>query len=162
MTEYLQKSFDMAFSNGLQSLHLGATLYVLTILLSSIWYVARVRAWPSAEGHLLRDQPRSLTTLQHGADREELASYARYRYSVNGSSYEGVQVSLWKGATFWATQSAIRHLPRQAQQTSTGNILVYFNPNRPERSLIVRPGWGSIAVLWSLSILTVGYYVWRW
>lgn len=162
MTEYLQRSVDMAFSNGLQSLHFWATLYILTILLSSIWYIVRVRAWPSAEGHLLRNRPSSSSTQLHGADIEDHASSALYRYSVNGSPYEGARVSLWTEKIFWSTQSAVRHLPLHAQQALTGNILVYFNPKRPERSLIVRPGWGSIVCLWSLSIFAAGYYVWRW
>ena len=162
MTEYLQRSFDLAFSNVLQSLHLWATLYLLTVLLSSIWYFVQVRAWPSADGNLLRALRSSSTTQPHGADRESHSSSPLYRYSVNGSPYEGFQVSLWTGAAFWLTQRSIRNLPRQAHQAAAGSIIVYFNPKHPERSLVVRPGWGSITILWSISFLVAGFYIWRW
>ena len=60
MLDYLQTMFDLALRKELQGLHFWATVYVLVVLLGTLWHVLRVRRWPSTQGQLLRWRHRSV------------------------------------------------------------------------------------------------------
>lgn len=162
MIEYLQKMSYIAFSNSLQGFHFLATLYLVFALLSSAWYVVRVRTWPSADGNLLRDEPRSSSNAAYWAKQRVYTPKYLYSYSVNGRSFEGSEVSLWRNVSFSLGYNAVSVLPSQVRPDPSGKIRVYFNPRRPQNSLLLKPGRASIVVLWLLSLVAASFYIWRW
>jgi Protein of unknown function (DUF3592) len=162
MLEYLQHMFDLALRKELQGIHFWATLYVLIVLAGTLWHALRVRGWPRVEGQLLDLGIRPLGTPELGTCDQDYVPSALYRYQVNGRSYEGREISIWKMSASGMLRNTAKLLPRQVRPSETGKVPVSYHPRRPQKSVLLRPGWTSIALLSALMVLTVAFYVWRW
>jgi Protein of unknown function (DUF3592) len=160
--DYLQRMFDLALHKELQGIHFWATLYVLIVLAGTLWHALRVRGWPRVEGQLLGLGIRPLGTPDLGTSDQDYVPSALYRYQVNGRSYEGREISIWKMSASGMLKNAATLSPGQVRPSATGKVPVSYNPRRPEKSVLVRPGWASISLLSALIVLTAAFYVWRW
>jgi hypothetical protein len=87
---------DLALRKELQGIHFWATLYVLIVLVGSLWHALRVRAWPQTEGQLLSLGTRPLGSSGLDTRNQDYVPSALYRYQVNGLSYEGREISIWR------------------------------------------------------------------
>lgn len=152
----------LALHKELQGIHFWATLYVLIVLVGSLWHALRVRAWPHVEGQLLSLGIRPLGSPDLGTSDQDYVPSALYRYQVNGRSYKGREISIWKMSASGMLKNTANLLPDQVRPSETGKVLIYYNPRRPNKSLLLRPGWASISVLSSLIFFTAAFYVWRW
>ena len=162
MLEYLQRMLDLALHKELQGIHFWATLYVLIVLIGSLWRALRVRGWPRVEGQLLSLGIRPLGTPDLGTSDQDFVPSALYRYQVNGRSYEGREISIWKMSASGVLKNTANLLPARVRPSPTGKVPVYYNPRRPKKSVLLRPGWASISFLSALIVLTAAFYVWRW
>ncbi|MGE5866875.1 MAG: DUF3592 domain-containing protein [Rhizobacter sp.] len=162
MADYLQRMFDLALHKEPQGVHFWATLYVVVVLVGSLWHALRVRAWPHVEGQLLGLGIRPLGSPGIGAVNQDHVPFARYRYEVSGQSYEGREISIWKMSASGMLLGAATILPRQVKPNGTGKVIVYYHPRRPQKSLLLRPGWLSLSFLGVLLALAVVLYVGRW
>jgi hypothetical protein len=160
--EYLQRMLDSVLRKELQGIHFWATVYVLIVLAGSLWHALRVRSWPHAEGQLLSLGIRPLGTVELGTRNQDYVPSALYRYQVNGQSYEGREISMWKMSASGVLKNAANLLPNQVRPNETGKVLIYYNPKRPNKSLLLRPGWASLSVLSVLIFFTAAFYIWRW
>ena len=59
-------------------------------------------------------------------------------------------------------QNTAKILPSQVRPSETGKVIIYYNPKRPKKSLLLRPGWASISFLSALIFLAAAFYIWRW
>lgn len=162
MLEYLERMTDLALRKELQGIHFWATVYVLIVLAGSLWHALRVRAWPQVEGQLLQLGIRPLGRPDLGTSNQDYVPSAVYRYQVNGQSYEGRDISIWKMSASGMLKGAAAILPRQVRPTAAGTVIVFYNPKCPRKSLLLRPGWGSLSVLWGLMALTALFYIGHW
>lgn len=153
---------DLALRKELQGIHFWATLYVLIVLVGSLWHALRVRGWPHVEGQLLSLGIRPLGTPDLGTSDQDHVPSALYRYEVNGQSYEGREISIWKMSASGMLKSAANLLPGQVRPSETGKVRIYYNPRRPKKSLLLRPGWASITFLSAFIFFTAAFYIWRW
>jgi len=154
--------FDLALRKELQGIHFWATLYVFVVLASSLWHAFRVRAWPHVNGELLRLGIRPLGSPDASTTNQDYVPSALYRYQVNGQWYRGQEISMWKMSASGVLKNAATILPKQVRTDESGKVVVYYNPRRPKKSLLLRPGWVSITFLSALILFTVGFYIWRW
>lgn len=69
---------------------------------------------------------------------------------------------MWKMSASGVLKNAATILPKQVRTDESGKVVVYYNPRRPKKSLLLRPGWVSITFLSALILFTVGFYIWRW
>lgn len=162
MLDYLHRMLDLALRKELQGIHFWATLYVLVVLAGSLWHALRVRRWPQVEGQLLDLGIRPLGGPDPGTRDQDYVPSALYRYEVNGRSYTGQGISIWKMSASGMLRNTAKLLPAQVSPDETGRIAIYYNPGRPEKSLLLRPGWPSITFLSALIFLTTAFYLWRW
>ena len=162
MIDYLQRMSDLALHKELQGIHFWATLYVLIVLIGTLWNALRVRGWPRVEGQLRGLGIRPLGTPELGTSDQDYVPSALYWYQVNGQSYEGREISIWKMSASGMLKKTANLLPGQVRPSETGKVVVYYNPRRPKKSVLLRPGWASISLLSALIVLTAAFYVWRW
>jgi hypothetical protein len=160
--EYVQAMFDLACQKEPQGIHFWATLYVLIVLLGTLWHILRVRTWPSTDGQLLRLGIRPLGAPEFGTLNQAHVPDALYTYQVNGTPYQGRDISVWKMSASGLLRNTARILPRQVKPDASGKVPVYYNPKRPHKSLLLRPGWLSILFVSVSLTATVGFYLWRW
>ena len=162
MTDYLRHMLDLALRKELQGIHFWATVYVLVVLLGSLWHVVRVRAWPTTTGQLLRLGVRPLGTPDLQSHQQDHIPSALYRYEVGGVAYEGQEISVWKYSASGILKGKAALLPRRVRADVHGRVPVLYNPRRHHKSLLLRPGWGSILFLSGLIAATAAFYLWRW
>lgn len=153
---------DLALRKELQGIHFWATVYVLVVLIGSLWHVLRVRAWPSVVGQLVHLGVRPLGRPDLQTTNQDYVPSALYRYQVNGRSYEGREISVWKYSASGILKNATHWLPKLVLSDAAGNVMVQYNPKRPHKSLLLRPGWVSIVFLILLVVATTGFYLWCW
>lgn len=162
MIAYLQQMLDLALGKELQGIHFWATVYVLFVLAGNLLYVYRVRRWPHTRGQLLRLGLQPLGAPEIGSTTQDYVPRALYTYQVAGHDYQGEAISVWKIAASGVLRGAASGLPRQIEADAHGTVTVYYHPQRPEKSVLLRPGWLSLAILWGGLALVGGYYLWRW
>lgn len=162
MFAYLERMADLAMQKSLQGLHFWASVYVIFVLLGSLWHVMRVRQWPATQGQLLQLGIRRLGAPDFHPNQQDFVPAARYRYQVGHAVYEGSEISVWKMSASGLLKNTAYALPRQVAADADGKVTVYYNPIHPHKSLLLRPGLYSIAFLSSLISMTVTLYCWRW
>lgn len=162
MIEYLQEMTDLALRKELQGIHFWATVYVLFVLAGSLWHVVRVRSWPSTEGRLIRLGIRQFGATELNPTDQAYVPDALYSYEVGGQVYQGREISVWKMSASGILKDSAALLPRRVQADASGAVRVYYNPRRPHKALLLRPGWPSLTFLWVLVVLVAGFYIWRW
>ena len=162
MLDYLQTMFDLALRKELQGLHFWATVYVLVVLLGTVWHVLRVRRWPSTQGQLLRLGVRKFAGPALNPADQAYVPDALYAYEVAGRAYQGRELSVWKVSASGILRGAAGLLPARVKADAAGRVPVYYHPKRPHKSLLLRPGVATVVSVWLLMALVAGFYLWRW
>lgn len=145
-----------------QGLHFWSTAYVVFVLCGSLLHAVRVRRWPHTEGRL-----RSLGVRPFGAPEPNPADQhyvpdALYDYQLGDTHYEGRQISIWKMSASGILRGSAAAIIRQVRVGAFGEVRVYDHPQKPHKSLLVRPGWPSLAWPCAAIGLVVFYYWRRW
>jgi hypothetical protein len=162
MIDDVRDMVDLALRKEPQGIHFWGTVYVLVVLVGSLWHVLRVRRWPSVDGELVRLGIRPLGVPDPEISRQDHVPDALYRYQVDGTWYEGRELSVWKMSASGLLKGAAHVLPRQVRADPSGRLRVFHHPKRPAKSLLLRPGWGSVLFLAVSIAATAGLYLWRW
>ncbi|MBA4343344.1 MAG: hypothetical protein C0423_14505 [Methylibium sp.] len=164
MLGYLQRMLDLALDKQLQGIHFWGTVYTVLVLAGSLWHVLRVRRWPGTPGELLRLGVRPIGGAEPLRADQAFVPDALYAYQVDGQRYEGSELSVWKLSASGLLRSAAALQPRQvrAVEAASGVVTVYYNPRRPHKSLLVRPGWASVCFMCCCIAAVAGFYLWRW
>lgn len=162
MFEYIKYMFDLVMRKELQGIHFWASVYMLIVLLGSLWHALRVRAWPHVQGQLLNLGIRPLGGLDLGTVNQDYVPNALYAYLVNGHSYEGKEISIWKMSASGMLKGSAGILPSLVKPNDAGQVRVYYNPHRPQKSLLLRPGLASLTFLLSCIFINIAFYLWRW
>ena len=123
-----------------------ASCFVLVGLLTGAFFFVRItqaagsKSWPWAMGELesaaLRDVVYHGREVEGGADQASARVVNfRYRYQVKGENYTGTRVTFSDGVN--KTGGALKKLQDQYQGKS--KIKVFYNPRKPQQSVLV-PG----------------------
>lgn len=148
MLDYLRHMFDLAFDGAKQGVIFFMLLYSGIVCLFSLAYVLRVRGWPWVEGVLHAHGTRQIGAGNVPSQRHRIA-FAHYSYRVDGIAYEGRRVSPWQ----FSASGVAAGLPGlqagmiRAQGTGGDRVRVYYDPRRPRRAYVLRPGWPGIVFL---------------
>jgi hypothetical protein len=105
------------------------------------------RGWDAVSGEIIESRFR-LSRWQHIGWEVEI----RYRYTVEGFTYEGNQLGFWKRSTFSSQRAAERVVTRYPK----GSIVtVFVSPSDRSRSVIERGvSWRAAMPLLSGGLLT--------
>ena len=162
MLDYLHRMLDLALDKQLQGIHFWGTVYTLLVLAGSLWHVLRVRGWPSTQGQLLRLGIRPIGGAEPLRADQQHVPDALYSYQVQGQHYQGHALSVWKLSASGLLIGAAELQPRQVEADASGAVTVFYNPRHPHKSLLLRPGWGSLLFLCGSMAAVAGFYLWRW
>ncbi|WP_148714469.1 DUF3592 domain-containing protein [Chitinolyticbacter meiyuanensis] len=162
MVEYLKQMVDLTLRKELQGIHFFATLYVAFVLGGSLWQCLRQRRWSKTRGRLLRVGIRALGETDGGASNRDYVPDALYLYQVDDVEYQGTEISVWKMSASGLLKNTAYMLPKKVTADEHGNVDVYYNPKRPKKSLLLRPGPSTLIVLAGAMVGAVGFYVWKW
>jgi hypothetical protein len=127
--------------------------YVLLIGAISIVACLRIRRWPHTTGTLSED---GFERMDHASDRM-YAARVRYEYTVNGIPYTGTRLSHF--IIHASGRKIARWQKGGIQRYENDRITVFYNPNRPQKSYLIKSEWTSII---GLSILTTMSVIVLW
>jgi hypothetical protein len=125
-------------SDDLGKILLLAFVLVFGVLAWRAWEVKRASpSWPSVEGVMLVSQPRSANPNDAEPEhvRQDWFAEVRYRYTVNGVSHTGDRLRAF-GRQHLMREDVLQEL---APFPVGAKVKVYFDPARPERSVLI-PG----------------------
>ena len=134
-----------------------ATLIGLGGVLVTVWNINQDRAsesWPEVAGEIITSRIGSSTSHTSGGANKMSSSdtdysvEVRYRYEVEGQSYEGHRLR-FRSNSYDRRSDAEKE---QRQFPEGKRVLVYYHPEKPGRSVLVRGTKGNWGQLIGLSI----------
>lgn len=141
-----------------QWIYLGAAVYTAFVLSWSLVTVWRVRRWPSVSGRLQVLGERTFGSEGFLLSEREYAADVRYTYEVDGREYAGKRLSPWLVVVSHNARFVLQRQLRAARVGPDGTVEVLYNPRRPQKSYLVRPGrFGMIVLAMGTLPLIVGY-----
>ncbi len=140
MLEALVDTMRAALEGDKQSLLLIAAVYMLLVCGYSVLYQVRMSRWPGVSGklryldiELFGARERALPNRQYHAD-------ALYEYRVDGRSYENSKISPWVMVASHNVRFLLHRQLRRVSVGPEGEVIVYYNPRRPQKSALIKPG----------------------
>ncbi|MCP3867004.1 MAG: DUF3592 domain-containing protein [Gammaproteobacteria bacterium] len=122
-----------------RSLFLVAAVYLFIVCGYSCIYQYRMKYWPGTRGQLKRAQITHFGSERRAKPDQQFIGDALYAYQVDGITYTGDKISPW---VMVASHNVRFLLDRQLAKVSMGadgDITVYYNPRKPEKSVLIRP-----------------------
>ncbi len=149
MLETLTEVIQAALKGDEQSLFLIAAVYMLLVCGYSVFYQVRMsRRTFGARERVLGDQ--------------DYVADALYEYEVDGTPYENSRISPW---VIVASHNVRFILHRQLNRITLGpdgEIAVYYNPQRLEKSVLKKPGAVGQLITMTIGIARTALYAARY
>jgi hypothetical protein len=129
-----------AASGDQQSIVLLGAIYVLLACSYSVVWQLRVNSWPNVTGRLEKLGMRKLGATEWATTDQEYVSDVLYTYRVGGKEYKGKRVSPWVMVASHNLRGLLR-LQQKGVEVRHGNeVTVYYKPEKPGKSFLVRTG----------------------
>lgn len=109
----------------------------------------RVRQWPYATGSMLKKHIGTgykdiddLTAYDHTFD-PQITAYVKYEYSVGSRTYTGDRLSYTLMSGNPIVHKLLLKQFSQIEYFPNGDLKVFYKPENPVRSVLIKPGWFS-------------------
>ena len=102
------------------------------------------QSWPTAQGVVVSSEVTARRSRSgKGRHRTTYGADVRYEYTVNGVQYSSGKISFGEYRTHsrGPAQAAVDQYPRQAE------VVVYYNPDKPEEAVLEPGKMGGIVIL---------------
>jgi|SRR5210317_523838 hypothetical protein len=152
MMDYFERMWVLAANGNGQGVFFWCAVYMLVMLLYSLMYQIRVTSWPSTEGELIKDRIREFGYAFAPSDKEYIASVS-YTYVVQGNEYVGKRLSPWLFITNNNAKFILKKQLNSVLRQSSGLVTVYYNPNKPSKSYLIKPGLTGKFVTAALAVI---------
>lgn len=119
----------------------------------SLFHQLRLRRWPATRGRLVHAETRKFGSTEWVTSEQEYQTDALYEYTVAGTPYQGRRVSAWIVVASHNLRGLLERQLDAIERHPDGSITVYYNPNKPQKSLLVKPGWLGIGFTIGLGAL---------
>lgn len=152
-------TISLALKGDTQSVFFLVAAYSFILLFYSFIYQVRVSRWPTTTGVLDEGRISEWGAHQRQRGNQNFKLFAACRYEVAGITYDGSRVSPW---LVIASANARFLLSKQLNSISRKNenaVLVYYNPRKPKRSFLVKPGRSGMFTTIVLACLPAILYV---
>lgn len=140
LINYLEEMWDLALQGKAQGIFFWAALYAFIVLLYSLIYQIKIASWPGTSGELLKGGIRKFGSTEWAASNQKYVASALYCYVVNGKEYQGRRVSPWVVVASHNMKSILEKQLRSVQQFPDGKVSVFYHPEKPEKSFLIKPG----------------------
>jgi len=89
---------------------------------------------------------------------QDYAVRALYEYSVGGVVYQGIRVSPWVMLASHNAKILLEKQMRGIDKSEDGSVKVFYNPNYPKKSFLIKPGRIGIMITFILSVAPIWLY----
>ncbi len=152
MFDYLSDMWALATAGNKQGIVFYIALYALVVLGYSALYQFRTAKWPSTRGVLLVAGIGKWGATEPVTSDQEYKATALYRYRVGEVDYEGSRVSPWLFIVSHNARFILKKQLDKLQRNDDGSIEVFFNPGKPHKSFLIKPGPVGLALTLCLAL----------
>ncbi|WP_371379351.1 hypothetical protein [Thalassotalea aquiviva] len=164
MHEYFLSMWSLAIEGEKQGILFYATLYTSVLLCYSTVYQLKIRSWPSTKGSLVNRNISNWGAKEWATSDQNYVVNALYKYKVGQQEYVGKRVSPWIIIASHNMKFVLEKQLNGIQKEEDGSIRVFFNPKRPQKSFLIKPG--NIGLIFTLGLAVIpmlaywlGYHV---
>jgi hypothetical protein len=112
-----------------------------------------MRRWPQTHGELEKHEVALFDTSSRPPSERNYKVEAKYHYEVDGREYTSTRVSPWDVVASHNLRALLRVQLRGVDFDESGKVLVYFNPRRPSKSVLILPGRGGMLFTAAVGLL---------
>ena len=140
MIDYVMDMFALAVDGDTQGILFFICLYTLVTCGYSVFFQLRVSRWPQVKGTLLQGGVSKIGGTEPVRSNQEYVASALYEYIVDGTLYQGKRVSPWVMVASHNAKFLLEKQMRGVHRYADGGVRVFFNPNNPKKSYLIKPG----------------------
>ena len=140
LINYLEEMWGLAQQGKVQGIFFWAALYAFIILLYSLMRQIKTASWPNTYGELFNGNAKIFGGTQWVKSNQDYVASTHYSYVVNGKEYQGHRLSPWVVVASHNAKFILEKQLRSVQKHSDGKVTVYYNPRKPEKSFLIKPG----------------------
>jgi len=148
---------DSVAAGDKQAIIALVSMYFAAMCLFSLVYCLRIRSWPQTTGTVPESDVEAWGTSRD-ADDQNYAANVRDTYRVRGEDYEGARLSPTSILATVNLRALIDWQMRGITKLRDGQVAVFYNDAKPEKSYLVRPGAliiGFLAAVIAISALGI-------
>ncbi len=156
--QHVQTMWHLLWQGNDQAIVFWGAVYLGLVGFASLIFQAYVRSWPSVPGELVRADLAPWGGPTWAKSDQQYKLDGRYRYQVGGRTFEGRRVSPWVMVASHNARFLLRHQLKGVARHPDGTVTVYFNPRRPNKSYLIRPGLLGMLVTFAVATGPMVYY----
>lgn len=158
MIDYVAQMWGLAASGSPRGVFFFIALYAAVALGYSLIYQLRVRSWPEVDGILVHAGVEEWGSRKRSLSSQDYRAGAHYEYIVDGARFTGTRVSPWLLITSHNLRFLLERQFAEIADSPSGNVKVFFNPKRPVKSYLVKPGRAGICLTAVLGVAPLFIY----
>jgi hypothetical protein len=163
MFEYFGDMWALAIVGNKQGIFFFISLYSLLLLGYSAINQYKTAHWPSTEGILLNAGVKKWGFTEWKKSNQEYTASALYVYKVGEKEYQGTRMSPWVIIASHNVKFILEKQLSSIQNNEDGTITVFYNPNKPQKSYLIKPGKAgliitSVVAVFPMLIYWLNYY----
>ena len=152
MIDYFGEMSGLAAEGHRQGIFFFASFYTLLMLTYSVIYQLRITSWPSANGVLVKAGVEQFGATDWVKANQDYVASSLYEYSVDGTAYQGSRVSPWVIVASHNARFVLKKQMSNIKQNADGSVEVFFNPKKPKKSFLIKPGRVGLSVTFALAV----------
>lgn len=149
--DYFADMWHLALQGNKQGILFYGSLYFLLVGSYSIIYQMKVRSWPITRGHLISSSVKG-SGVDMGTSDQNFMTNIRYEYTVDGIKYKGNRLSMIVIVASYNLRFLLKKQLEGVMKNDDGSVVVFYNPNRPQKSFLIKPSSFGLAFTWLLTI----------
>ncbi len=110
----------------------------------------RIMQWPSVDGNLIKLE------YSEGDGTIPAIISVEYDFAIDGVEYSGRKLAHITFGTGRGTASVIKNMIRRVKRVGDDGVVVYYNPNKPQKNMLLKPGkveYGFLYICYGGTIL---------
>ena len=161
MIEYTVAMWELASNGDKQGVLFFVAVYMLLVVGYSLIFQLRVRSWPSVKGVLIDEKMEVMMPDVLQSEQNYRVS-ALYNYRIAEKAYEGSRVSTWTVVASHNMRFLLKMQLDKIKKTGDTGVTVYYKPNKPVKSYLIKPGFTGLIVTFALVITPISFYFYEY
>lgn len=156
--EYLVNMWTLVESGDKQGFFFFISLYCLLACSYSFFHQLNIVRWPSVKGKLYKANISKWGGSEMSPSNQQFKVSTLYTYQVNNQSYKGHRLSPWIVLASYNARQILKKQLDAIQHNQDTSINVFYNPNHPSKSFLIKPSKLGLFITLALAILPVFFY----
>ncbi len=159
MVEYAKDMWVLATEGEKQGVLFFVVIYAFAVCLYSFLRQVLITQWPVAKGFLKSASVEEWGSTTMGLSFQDYKADSLYVYQVSEKTYQGKRVSPWVIVASHNARFLIKGQLNNIKENDDGTVDVFYNPRKPEKSYLVKPGFFGMVITFGIAVLPLYFYL---